>query len=659
MKKSQRFTVLFATVVLLCAASPVLSTEPVDAASPAVTTPVVTTPSSTLPSTTSPSTTTPAVTTPTVTTTTTLPPISSRGNSPLAGEKRYIIRYTDSERDENEDKELSNNNGRLKKRLSNVFNGAIADMTPAKANLLRRSSRVLWVEEDKNVMTQATVSPTPSWGLDRIDQRTNTPTNSYSFLTNGQGVSAYIIDSGIYTSHSQFTGRTRIGFDAFGENGLDCNGHGTHVAGTVGGSTFGVAPAASLISVRVLDCSGAGSVSSVIAGIEWAITDHVSGPAVINMSLGAGKSASLESAVDRAFNDGITVVSAAGNSNVDACTNSPGGNKASGLTVGATTTTDARASYSNFGACLDLFAPGSGIVSAGISSTTASATLSGTSMAAPHVAGLVARYLSAIPTATPTQVMAAIISASTDNVVTSAGTLSPNKLAYGDPGTVPTSTSTTTPQGSTTLPPGTGTEARPSVPGVPGTPVALAGATSSWLNWTAATNGGSPITAHVVRIYRRNVLTSQVVVDADTFHTITGLTPGSTTSFTVAAMNGVGAGPFSAMSNTIIPLKSNGSFTKTQSASATNIVPEAPTRVSTSQVRSSVTILWTPPTNALATSFETVFYQNRKIVAKVVTVASGGIRVFGLKKGVYSVRVRATNVTGTGKLSRPVRTVVR
>jgi hypothetical protein len=532
-------------------------------------------------------------------------------------------------------------------------------MTPAKAAQLRKSSKVLWVEEDKGVATQTTVSPTGSWGLDRIDQRTNAPTNSYSFTTNGAGVSVYVIDTGILPTHTEFTGRTRAGFDAFGGNSTDCNGHGTHVAGTVAGANYGVAPSASLVSVRVLDCSGAGSVSGVIAGIDWVIGDHVSGPAVINMSLGAGKSASLESAVDRAFNDGITVVSAAGNSNVDACTSSPGGNKASGLTVGATTTTDARASYSNFGACLDMFAPGSGIVSAGISSTTAIATMSGTSMAAPHVAGLAARFLSAVTTASPAQVMNSLITSSTANVVTSPGTLSPNRLAYGDPSLTPTSSTTTSVPGSSTLPPGSGTEAQPSIPGAPGTPVALAGATSAWLNWTAAADGGSPITGHVVRIYRKKSLVGQVVVDADNYHTISGLTAGSSTYFTVAAMNGVGAGPFSSPSNTIIPLRNSGTFVKSQSANATDIIPEAPTQVSTSQVKSSLNILWSPPTNAVASSYETVFYQNRKIVAKVVTIASGGIRVYGLKRGVYSVRVRATNVTGTGKLSRPLRTVVR
>jgi subtilisin family serine protease len=557
------------------------------------------------------------------------------------------------------DAELSKNNGRLKTRLSKVFNGAIADMSPSKAAQLRKSAKVLWVEEDKGVVTQATVSPTPSWGLDRIDQRTNTPTGSYSFTTNGAGVSVYVIDSGIFASHSEFTGRTRAGFDAFGSNSTDCNGHGTHVAGTVAGSTYGVAPAASLVSVRVLNCEGAGSVSGVIAGIDWVIADHVSGPAVINMSLGTGKSPSLESAVDRAYNDGITVVSAAGNSNVDACTTSPGGNKPSGLTVGATTISDARASYSNFGACLDLFAPGSDIVSAGITSPNATAVLSGTSMAAPHVAGLAARYLSAATSATPSQVMTALISESTVNVVTSAGTLSPNRLAYGDPAIVPSPPETTAPAPSSTVPPGTGNESMPSVPGVPSTPVPLAGSKSSWLNWTAAATGGSPISSHLVRVYRKNVLTTQVVVDADTFHTITALTAGASTSFTVAAMNGVGIGPFSKRTKSVIPLKITGSFKKSQSASATDIIPAAPTRVKTSQVNSTLKILWTPPKNAVASSYETVFYQNKKIVAKVVTVSSGGIRIFGLKKGVYTVRVRATNVTGTGKMSRHLRTVVR
>jgi subtilisin family serine protease len=589
-------------------------------------------------------------TTSTTSTTSTLPPVFAPGNSPAAGSKRYIIRYADDVTEADKDREIENRNGNTKQRLSKVFNGAIADLSPAQAALLRKSTKVLWVEEDKGVKTQA-ILPTPDanmWGLDRIDETTLPLDGQYEYATNGSGVTAYVVDTGILPGHTQFTGRVLSAFfDAFGGTGADCNGHGTHVAGTIAGSSLGVAPAASLVAVRVLDCNGSGSVSGVIAGIDWAINHHTTAPAVMNLSLGTTKSDSLNSAIDRAYADGITVVVAAGNSNVDACTVSPGSNKVSALTVGATTNTDARASYSNFGACLDLFAPGSGIKSAWHTGTSATNVLSGTSMASPHVAGIAARYLSAVPAASPATVMSAVISATTNNVVTSPGTLSPNKLAYASPSAVPTGsgTSTTVP-GSTTLPPGSGTEAAPSVPGLTSTPVALAGALSAWLEWTAASTGGSPITGHVVRVYRSGQLLTQVVVDADSYHTITKLRAGSSHSFTVAAMNGVGVGPFSARSNTIIPLKNTGTYTKSQSATADNVVPDAPTKLSVARSGSHVVVLWTPPSNAVASSHEVLFYQNKKVVAKVVTVSSGGVRIYGLKKGTYAVRVRAANTAG-------------
>ncbi len=580
-----------------------------------------------------------------ITPTTTLPPVFSPGNAPGVGNKRFIVRYADNLTDVEEDKEINDRKGNKRQRLSKVFNGAIVDMSPAQAALLRKSTNILWVEEDKGVKTQVVVSPPGSWGLDRIDETTLPLDNRYEFATNGAGVTAYVVDTGVLSSHNQFTGRVSGSFfDVFGGTGTDCNGHGTHVAGTIAGNTLGVAPAATIVPVRVLDCAGSGSVSGVIAGIDWAINHHTTAPAVMNLSLGTSKSDSLNSAIDRAFADGITVIAAAGNSNVDACTVSPGSNKVSALTVGATTRTDSRATYSNFGSCLDMFAPGSEIVSAWHTGASATNTLSGTSMAAPHVAGLAARYLSAIPAASPSAVMTALIDAATNNVVTSPGTLSPNKLAFGSPSTIPSGNgATTTVPGSTTLPPGTGTVATPSVPGTTGTPIALAGAQSSWLEWTAASTGGSPITGHVVRVFRSGKLLTQVIVDADTYHTINNLRAGSSHNFAVAAMNGVGVGPFSALSNTIIPLKNTGTFTKSQSATSTDIAPTAPTNLTVSRSGSNVVVLWTPAANAVASTHEVLFYQNRKVVAKVITASSGGVRIFGLKRGTYAVRVRASN----------------
>lgn len=592
-------------------------------------------------------------TTSSTSTTSTLPPVFAPDDAPAAGSKRYIIRYADNVSDSDKDTEISNRKAIKKKRLTKAFNGDIADMTPAQAALLRKNSKVLWVEEDKGVKNQAIVTPTGSWGLDRIDETTRQLNSTYQFATDGANVSAYVVDTGILSTHSQFTGRVSTAyFDAFGGNGTDCNGHGTHVAGTIAGNTLGVAPAATIVPVRVLDCAGSGSVSGVIAGIDWAINHHTTAPAVMNLSLGTSKSDSLNAAIDRAAADGITVVVAAGNSNVDACTTSPASNKVSALTVGATTNTDARASYSNFGSCLDLFAPGSGITSAWYTSNTATNTISGTSMASPHVAGLAARYLSAVPAASPSSVMSAIVSAATSNVVTSAGTLSPNRLAYGSPGAVPSGDGvTTTVPGSTTLPPGTGTESAPSVPGATGTPVALAGAQSAWLEWTAAASGGSPITGHIVRVYRAGKLVTQVVVDSDVYHTINNLRAGSSHYFTVAAMNGVGVGPFSAQSNTIIPLKNTGTYTKSQSATATDIAPDRPSQLTVSRSGSNVVVLWNPATNAVASSHEVLFYQNKKVVAKVITASSGGVRIFGLKKGTYAVRVRAANTAGVSAVT--------
>ena len=320
-----------------------------------------------------------------------------------------------------------NYHGKLKHVYQNALNGFAAEMSEEDAEKLSEDFRVKFVEEDA-VMTADATQTNPPWGLDRIDQR-NLPLNAtYNYNWTGSGVRVYVIDTGIRTSHTQFGGRASNVFDAFGGNGQDCHGHGTHVSGTVGGSTYGVAKSALLRGVRVLDCSGSGPNSGVIAGVDWVRQNRIN-PAVANMSLGGGISSALDTAVNNLSNSGVAIAVAAGNSNANACNSSPA-RAANAITVGSTTTTDARSSFSNFGTCLDLFAPGSGILSAWFTSNTATATLSGTSMASPHVAGVAALYKQANPSASATTIRNAIVNNATTNVVTNAGTGSPNRLLY-------------------------------------------------------------------------------------------------------------------------------------------------------------------------------------------------------------------------------------
>ena len=317
--------------------------------------------------------------------------------------------------------------GNLKRVYQNAINGFAVEMSPEDAEALSQDFRVKYVEED-GVVTIDTTQSNPPWGLDRIDQRNRPLSATYTYNWTGSGVRAYVIDTGIRATHTQFGGRASNVFDAFGGNGSDCNGHGTHVAGTIGGSTYGVAKSSLPRGVRVLDCNGSGSTSGVISGVDWVTANHIN-PAVANMSLGGGISSALDTAVNNLSNSGVPIAVAAGNSNADACNSSPA-RAANAITVGATTTTDARASFSNFGACLDLFAPGSGILSSWFSSDTATATLSGTSMASPHVAGVAALYKQFSPSASSATVRNAIVNNATTNVVTSAGTGSPNRLLY-------------------------------------------------------------------------------------------------------------------------------------------------------------------------------------------------------------------------------------
>lgn len=314
-----------------------------------------------------------------------------------------------------------------------ALSGFAGSFSEAAITALSHNPNVQYIEADQKVTIDTaddTTQTVTTWGLDRIDQRKLPLNNTYTYNFNGSGVTAYIIDTGIRITHQQFGGRASYGYDFIDNDttASDCNGHGTHVAGTVGGSSYGVAKGVSLVAVRVLDCSGSGSTSGVIAGVNWVTSKHTTGKAVANMSLGGGVSTALDTAVNNSIADGVVYSVAAGNSNTNACNSSPA-RVPNAITVGATTSTDARASYSNIGSCLDLFAPGSSIRSAWDTSDTAINTISGTSMATPHVTGVAALYLQG-HSATPQQVRDAIVGAATQGVVTSPGSGSPNRLLY-------------------------------------------------------------------------------------------------------------------------------------------------------------------------------------------------------------------------------------
>ena len=310
---------------------------------------------------------------------------------------------------------------------SSALTGYSAKMTAAQARRLAADPAVAYVEQDRVMTTQGTQTGA-TWGLDRIDQR-NLPLNStFTYPNTASNVRAYIIDTGIRTTHSDFGGRATWGTNTVDTNNTDCNGHGTHVAGTVGGTKYGVAKGVRLVAVKVLNCSGSGTTAGVISGVNW-VTSNAVKPAVANMSLGGGASTTLDNAVANSINSGITYALAAGNSSANACNSSPA-RVAAAITVGATTSTDARASYSNYGSCVDIFAPGSSITSAWRTSDTATNSISGTSMASPHVAGAAALVLSANTSYTPAQVASYLTSNATTGKVTSPGSGSPNRLLF-------------------------------------------------------------------------------------------------------------------------------------------------------------------------------------------------------------------------------------
>ncbi|WP_217207438.1 S8 family peptidase [Streptomyces sp. AC550_RSS872] len=319
--------------------------------------------------------------------------------------------------------------GAVNKTFGAALNGYSATLSATEAKRLAADPSVASVEQNQRVRLADTTQSSAPWGLDRIDQAALPLSGTYTYPDSaGSGVTAYVIDTGVRITHQQISGRASYGYDAVDGDttASDGNGHGTHVATTIAGTTYGVAKKAKIVAVRVLDNAGSGTTAGVIAGIDWVTANH-SGPSVANMSLGGGASSTLDTAVRNSIASGVTYAIAAGNSSANASSSSPA-RVTEAITVGATTSTDARASYSNYGSVLDVFAPGSSITAGWYTSDTATNTISGTSMATPHVAGAAAVYLASHTSATPAAVASALTSGATANAVTSPGSGSPNRL---------------------------------------------------------------------------------------------------------------------------------------------------------------------------------------------------------------------------------------
>jgi subtilisin family serine protease len=436
---------------------------------------------------------------------------------------------TEAEVDAESDRICKQRNTKANKRFKFAFKGFTVNLSALEIEEVRKDPRVKYIEQDQIASAVVTQSGA-TWGLDRLDQSALPLSGSYTYDKNGSSVEAYIFDTGINTDHAEFTGRVLAGYNTvtLGASAKDDNGHGSHVAGTVGGTTYGVAKGVTLIPVKVLNSAGSGSFSGIIAGIDWAITNHTTKPAVGNMSLGGtGTSATLETAVRNAINDGIVMCLAAGNSASDASGFTPA-RTAEAITVGATTSTDGFASYSNYGAVVDILAPGSSITSAWYTSTTATNTISGTSMATPHVAGVAALYLDNNPAATTAQVEAAL----------------KNSAVTGAIASVPAGTANLLLQTSFTPPPPPTTA--PAVP-VQVSPANLATAVSltASLSWNASATASSYAVQvstdpnFGTTVINRSALTT-------TSSALSGLTNGTVYYWRVSATNVAGTSAWSA-----------------------------------------------------------------------------------------------------------------
>jgi subtilisin family serine protease len=507
----------------------------------------------------------------------------------------YIVTYRSGVDARGQAQTLRANGHRVSRVFTNAIDGVVVELTAREAATLQRNGGVLAVEPDA-IVTIAAEQIDPTWGLDRSDQRSRSFDRRFSYPDSaGSGVAVYVIDTGVRPDHVDVAGRVTSGYTVISDgNGTnDCNGHGTHVAGTAAGTVWGMAKQASIVPVRVLGCNGSGTTSGVIAGMDW-VAGHANGAAAVaNLSLGGGASTAMDAAVASLHAAGVTVVVAAGNSNANACNYSPA-RAPDAVTVGATTSSDSRASYSNFGRCLDLFAPGSSITSAYHTSATATATLNGTSMAAPHVAGAAALLLSQRPALSPAEVATAIVADATGNVVGLAGSDSPNLLLYSDPtnltpppppGPTPASITTTSLEAgtrnvfySTTLTAAGGTGSHTwSLASESSLPAGLGLAANGTISGTPTT---AQTSAFTVRVTDANALSSTAQLSLTiaapvqvTTTTLAGGTTGTAYSATLAAAGGTGSYTWSLASGSLpagLGLATNGTISGTPSTAQTS-----------------------------------------------------------------------------------------